>query len=187
MEADRQRWDERYQGAPVASPRPPDVLDGADELLALLPVTGTAVDIACGAGAQSTWLAGLGYDVVALDVSPVAIELTRSAAAAQDLARRIDARVVDLDDGLPADLHDVAVVVCQRFRGRGLYGPMIDVLRPGGIAVVSVLSVVGVAGQPGEFHAPAGELFEAFTRPDAEIVHHTETNGLASIVVVRRR
>ena len=64
---------------------------------------------------------------------------------------------------------------------------MIEVLRPSGIAVVSVLSVVGVAGQPGEFHAPAGELFEAFTRPDAEIVHHTETNGLASIVVVRRR
>jgi len=117
----------------------------------------------------------------------VAVKLTRSAAAAQDLAGRIDARVVDLDDGLPADLRDVAVVVCQRFRGRGLYGPMIDVLRPGGVAIVSVLSVVGVAGQPGEFHAPAGELFEAFTRPDAEIVHHTEEDGLASIVVVRRR
>ena len=91
MEADRRRWDERYEGATVASPRPPDVLDGADELLALLPSGGTAIDIACGAGAQSTWLAGLGYDVVALDVSPVAIELTRSAAAAQDLAGRIDA------------------------------------------------------------------------------------------------
>jgi SAM-dependent methyltransferase len=186
MEADRQRWDDRYEGATAASPRLPDVLDGADDLQALLPPGGTAVDIACGAGGQSMWLAALGFEVVALDVSPVAIELTRSAATAHDLAGRIDARVVDLDGGLPRDLHDAAVVVCQRFRGRELYGPIVDVLRPGGVAIVSVLSVVGVAGQPGEFHAPAGELLDAFTRPDVEIAHHAEENGLASIVVRRR-
>ena len=185
MEADRQRWDERYEGQPLASPRPPDVVDGADDLQALLPRGGTAVDIACGAGGQSLWLAGLGYDVVALDVSPVAIELTRSAAAECALDERIDARVADLDDGLPADLHDVAVVLCQRFRGRALYEPMIEVLGPGGLAIVTVLSVVGVAGQPGEFHAPPGELFEAFSRPDVEIVHHAEGNGSASIVARR--
>lgn len=187
VEADRQRWDDRYEGATLASPRPPDVLDGAEELEVLLPSGGTAVDIACGTGGQSMWLAGLGFEVVALDVSPVAVELTRSAAAAHGFAGRIDARVVDLDDGLPADLHDVAVVVCQRFRGRDLYGPIVDVLQPGGVAIVSVLSVVGVEGQPGEFHAPAGELLDAFTRPEVEIVHHAEERGLASIVVVRRR
>jgi SAM-dependent methyltransferase len=187
MEADRQRWDERYEGVTAASPRPPDVLDGADELQVLLPPGGTAVDIACGTGGQSMWLAGLGFDVVALDVSPRAIELTRSAAAAHDLAGRIDARVVDLDDGLPADLHNVAVVVCQRFRGRDLYGPIVDVLQPGGVAIVSVLSVVGIDGPPGEFHAPAGELLAAFTRPEVDVVHHAEENGLASIMVVRRR
>ncbi len=186
MEADRQRWDDRYEGAAPASPRPPDVLAGADDLEALLPAGGTAVDIACGAGAQSMWLAQLGFEVVALDVSPVAIELTRSAAAERDLAGRIDARVVDLDDGLPADLRDVAVVICQRFRGRGLYGPIVDVLRPGGLAIVSVLSVVGHEGVPGAFHAPAGELLDAFTRPDVEMVHHVEADGLASVVVRRR-
>ena len=100
MEADRQRWDERYEGATAASPRPPDVLDAADDLHALLPRDGTAVDIACGTGGQSMWLAALGFEAVALDVSPVAIELTRSAAAVHDLSGRIDARVVDLDDGL---------------------------------------------------------------------------------------
>lgn len=185
MEADRRRWDERYEGKPLASPQPPDVLGDADDLQALLPVGGTAVDIACGAGGQSLWLAGLGYDVVALDVSPVAIELTRAAAAACGLGARIDARVVDLDDGLPADLHDAAVVLCQRFRGRGLYGPIVEVLGAGGLAIVTVLSVVGVAGQPGEFHAPQGELLDAFTRRDVEIVHHAEGNGLASIVARR--
>ncbi|MET0663851.1 MAG: methyltransferase domain-containing protein [Ilumatobacteraceae bacterium] len=185
MEADRQHWDDRYEGQGLASPRPPDVLDDAADLLALLPAGGTAVDIACGAGAQSLWLAGLGYDVVALDVSPVAIELTRSAAAEHALEGRIDARVVDLDDGLPADLHDVAVVVCQRFRARGLDAPIIEVVSPGGLVIVTVLSVVGAAGQPGAFHAPPGELLDAFTRRDVEILHHAEGNGSASIVARR--
>ncbi len=183
MEQDRSRWDERYRSQPIATPRPPDVLVDAPELLAVLPADGVAVDIACGAGAQSLWLADRGFAVVALDISSVAIELTRAAAADHDCADRIDARVVDLDDGLPIDLRDVSVVVCQRFRGRGLYGPIVDVLRPNGIAVITVLSAVGLDGRPGEFHAPAGELREAFTRPDTEVVHDAEAGGLATVVV----
>ena len=186
MQVDRERWDQRYQGRSPAVPLPPDVLGGDDELLAALPVDGIAVDIACGAGAQSLWLAGRGQHVVALDVSPVAIGLTRTAAAAHELTDHIDARVVDLDDGLPGDLHDVTVVVCQRFRNPALYGPIVDVLGPGGIAVVSVLSVVGLNSEPGEFHAPEGELRIAFDRADTDVVRHTEAAGVASIVVQRR-
>ena len=163
--------------------RPPDVLLDAPELLAQLPAEGLAVDIACGFGAQSLWLAGRGFAVVALDVSPVAIELTLSRGGEHSCLDRIDARVVDLDDGLPGDLDDLSVVVCQRFRGRGLYGPILDVLRPGGVAVVTVLSAVGLDGAPGEFHAPAGELREAFTRSDTELVHDVEAGGLATVVV----
>ena len=188
MEADRRRWDERYEGATVASPRPPDVLDGADELLALLPSGGTAIDIACGAGAQSMWLAGLGYDVVALDVSPVAIELTRSAAAAQDLAGRIDARAWSTSTTACRPTSMTWPSWSASGSGAaGSTGRSIDVLRPGGVADRHRAVRRRGRGQPGEFHAPAGELFDAFTRPDAEIVHHTEEDGLASIVVVRRR
>jgi hypothetical protein len=58
-------------------------------------------------------------------------------------------------------------------------------LRVGGVLILTVLSEVGLEGQPGAFHAPAGELINAFDRVDVDILLHDETNGLASIVVRR--
>jgi SAM-dependent methyltransferase len=164
----------------------PEALDDHDDLVHRLPRSGRALDVACGAGAQTLWLAHRGLTVVALDVSPVAIGLTEAAAIAAGLGEVIDARVCDLDCGLPADLGHFDVVVCQRFRGRSLYEQIFAALTPGGIAIVTVLSSVGVAGEPGEFHAPGGELVGAFDRPDADTLVSREADGIASIVVRRR-
>ena len=60
MERDRERWDERYAGRPLAHAAPPDALSGDDELLSLVPTAGRAADIACGVGAQTLWLARRG-------------------------------------------------------------------------------------------------------------------------------
>ncbi len=143
------------------------------------------MDIASGPGAVTLWLAERGLDVTALDASSVAIDLLESAASTAELGERIDARVVDLDDGLPADLHDLDLVVCQRFRDTALYRPVIDRLRPGGLAIVTVLSTGGVR-DPGPFHAPEGELLQAFgSDRRCEIVHEREREGLAHLVARR--
>ena len=42
---------------------------------------GTALDLACGEGRNALWLAGLGWDVTAVDFSPVAIEKARTLAS----------------------------------------------------------------------------------------------------------
>jgi SAM-dependent methyltransferase len=154
-------------------------------MLAQLPTTGRALDIACGTGGQSIWLAQCGMDVVALDVSPLAIALTEAAARAHGVVDRIDGRVHDLDAGLPPDVADIALVVCQRFRGRDLYPQIVGALGAGGFAIVTVLSAVGLDGVPGEYHAPAGELVDAFTASGVDIVARSERDGLASIVVRR--
>lgn len=185
MQQDRERWDARYDGQRPATAAPPDAIAGRSDIDTLIPSTGRAIDIACGSGAQTLWLAERGLEVVALDVSPVALDLLRAAAAASGYAHRIEGRLSDLDDGLPDDLRDVDVIVCQRFRGTGLYSQIVDRLRPGGVAVVTVLSAVGLDGAPGPFHASAGELIDAFSRDDVEIVEHTEAAGAASVVVLR--
>lgn len=197
MDSGRARWDERHTARGRAEPTAPEALAGRDDLAALLPDAGRALDIACGVGGQTLWLAGRGLQVVALDVSPAAIRLTTEAAAAHGLAGRVDAVVHDLDGGLPVDLGRFDVVVCQRFRDTALYAPIVQLLAPGGLAIVTVLSAVGLDGEPRRFHAPPGELRAAFAAAadaplDApldvllDVLLDVEAHGLASIVFRRR-
>ena len=186
MHDDGPRWNERYATSPAVTPRPPEALDHWPDAAALLPTSGRCVDVASGPGAVSLWLADRGLDVTALDASNVAVDLLTMAAAAVGSTDRLDARVVDLDDGFPDDLRNLDVVVCQRFRDPLLYGPMIELLRPGGLAIVTVLSCVG-ATEPGPFHAPAGELSDAFgADARVEIIHQREADGVAHVVFMRR-
>jgi SAM-dependent methyltransferase len=186
MHDDGRRWNERYAAGPVPSPRAPEVLDRWPELDSLLPAAGRCLDIASGTGAVSLWLAQRGLEVTALDVSDVAIDRLEAAVIAGGLSDRIDARTVDLDQGLPADLDDLDVVVCQRFRDPALYRPIVDRLRSGGLAMVTVLSSVG-ADDPGPFHATAGELSIAFGADErCEILHQFEGDGVTHVVVRRR-
>jgi SAM-dependent methyltransferase len=182
MDDDRRRWDERYEGHPGASPSMPEALAGRDDLLALVPTSGRALDVACGPGPTALWAAARGLDVLALDVSPVAVALLERRARELGVAARIEARVVDLDAGLPPGAAGCDLVVCQRFRGVDLYPRLLAAARPGGLVVVTVLSTVGAA-DPGPFHAEPGELIATFQGLGAEVLHHVEADGVASVVV----
>lgn len=69
-------WDERYSGDAVWSGNPNQAL--VDEARHL-PV-GRALDIGCGEGADSVWLASRGWQVTSLDISARAVERTLTAA-----------------------------------------------------------------------------------------------------------
>jgi SAM-dependent methyltransferase len=191
VQDDAVRWDDRYRGAEPIEARPPEPLGDRVDLAASIPTGGTAIDIACGLGAQSLWLAARGLHVIALDVSQVAIERVRTAAEAAGLTDHVDARVVDLDDGIPEGTPSADVIVCQRFRHPQLYPSIIDHLAPGGIGIITVLSSVGLSevgrdGPPGPFHAPAGELVTAFNSDEIEFLYASEAAGTATIMVRRR-
>ena len=99
-EGDRIHWDERYAGigpAPVTVEGPP--LFAAYEHL--FPTEGQAMELACGRGRSSVWLARRGLKVWAVDVSEVAIGLARALADQSGVADRCRFDVVDLDGGLP--------------------------------------------------------------------------------------
>lgn len=185
MDADRERWDERHRSAVRPRPAPPEALAGRHDLLALVPTTGGAVDVAAGTGAVAVWLAGAGLDVVALDISPVAVARCRALATEHGVTDRVDARVHDLDAGLPDDLAGLGLVVCQRFHAPGLDDDLVGALAPRGVCVVTVLSTVGREGPTGPYHAAAGELVRRFDRPDVELLSSTEADGVASVVLRR--
>lgn len=185
MDQDADRWNDRYRDAPPVMALAPEPLDRRTDLRALIPTTGTAIDVACGLGAQSLWLAARGLQVIALDVSPLAIDRVRSAAHGVGLDDHIDARELDLDNGLPNDLPLADVIVCQRFRHPQLYQSIVEQLRPAGIVIITVLSEVGLPHPPGPFHAPAGELTSAFDRNDLDLVYQREADGAATVMAKR--
>jgi SAM-dependent methyltransferase len=180
MREDAERWNARYSARDTGVPSPPAGLEGIE-----LPERGLCLDVACGLGEQSLWAAQNGFDVVALDVSPTAIGALRTAATHHGVDDRIDARVVDLDAGLPDDVRGrCALVICQRFRDPRLYEALVDAMRPGGLLVITVLSEVGAASA-GPHHAPAGELPEAFGGRDVDVLRWSEANGEATLVARR--
>ena len=163
VEGDRLRWDERYAslGPPaVDAVAVPDVFAAHADAF---PTTGHALDLACGQGLGSVWLARRGLDVLGWDVSPVAVGRARDLARRGGVADRCRFEVVDLDDGLPAG-PPVEVVLCHRFRDPRLDRAVIARLAPGGLLAVAVLSEVGRG--PGPYRATAGELPRAFAGLD---------------------
>lgn len=179
---DRDRWDARYTEAegPLANAdNPPDAFRGAEHHF---PITGTALDVACGPGGGSVWLARRGLTVWGVDVSSVAIERANQLADDHEVQAQCRFDVVDLDVGLP-DGPPVDVLLCHLFRGQNLTEPMVERLTPGGVLAVAVLSEVGA--EPGLFRAPPGELVAAFGH--LEILDQDEADGRAWIIARQGR
>lgn len=182
VQADADRWDERYAGRVAGDPAMPKGLGGV-----VLDRAGPCLDVACGLGEQSVWAARQGYRVIAIDASPVAITQLNTAAVRHGVRERIESRIVDLDGGLPTDVAGTcSLVICQRFRAPAIYDQLVYMLRPGGVLVITVLSVVGLDGDPGPFHALPGELALAFREHEIMIERHVELDGEATLVGRRR-
>lgn len=96
----------------------------------LLPSDGTALDLACGLGANALLLAAHGLDTTAWDISAVAVDKLNTYARGHDLP--LHAEVRDLPQhGLPQHRFDVIVV--SRYLERSLCPAIQAALKPGGL------------------------------------------------------
>ena len=133
---------------------------------------GEALDVACGPGHNTLYLAALGWRVTAVDGSRVAIEILRRRAA----GLRIDAQIADLENGrytIRPDAYDL--IADFYFLHRALFSQIRGGVRPGGIVVAAIhLLDEQAAGGP---HNPAfllrpGELRQTFA--DWKILFYSE-------------
>ena len=105
----------------------------------LLEPGGRALAVADGEGRNSVWLAGLGLEVDAFDVSAVAVAKARN--LARDAGVDVDFQVADCDswDWTPAS-YDVVAAIFIQFAGPDmrarLFARMVQALRPGGLLVL---------------------------------------------------
>ena len=153
---DRARWDARYRDrGPEHGADPSPILVALDDLL---PRRGCALDVAGGAGRNACWLARRGLDVTIADVSPVALELARAAAAAAGVTLRLvetDLETDPLPDG------PYGLIVSIDFLCRALFAAFPAALVPGGLLVYSQATRANLERHPhpgARFLLDGGEL-----------------------------
>lgn len=173
-------WNERYRSRErpledLFAPPTPLIVQTVSKL-----APGKALDLACGTGRNSLWLAENGWEVTAVDGASAAIEILHSRAVEQKL--KINAIVADLEkrefEIAPSSWN--LVLLCYYLQ-RDLFPSVRHGVVPGGI----VISIVHIT-EPGEEESPhrlsPGQLHKYFE--GWEILHSHE--GKATDVAHRR-
>ena len=105
--ADQNKWD-RLHAHPREDDKPSLFLNSIFEQFDVMLSTGRALDVACGKGRNALFLAERGFDVTAIDISPVALEEGRRRAEEKSL--RISWQQADLEQiELPQVFYDLIV------------------------------------------------------------------------------
>lgn len=101
-------WENRYrEGAKTSSGRPSALLVQYAEGR----TPGRALELGCGKGDDSVWLAGQGWEVTGTDVAEAALEIARANAEAAGVAGRMQFERHDLSQSFPEGRFDL-VTAC---------------------------------------------------------------------------
>ena len=162
-----EQWNQRYRaGEQVFSEPSPLVIRFSRDV-----EPARALDLACGPGRNSLYLAAQGWNVTAIDGSPLAIQMLRDRARERNLA--VGARVADLEQA-DFDIEPGAYsLVCDcYYLQRSLIPTMKLGARPGGIVIAIVHLADADQPQGTPTRAKPGELRASFS--DWKILHDYE-------------
>ncbi len=142
MQEDKQRWNEKY----LVAPMPEETSDILKENIHLAK-KGRAIDIACGTGRNTHFLADMSFIVDAIDFSDYALEKIRK----DEKIHKIDA---DLDSyTFEEDAYDLILKV--NYLDRKMFPRIIKALKKGGVFIYETF-----------VKTPTGEGYHNPTNPD---------------------
>ena len=158
MSSDTNKWDVCYRQTRESSPAQV-VLDNRH----LLPASGTALDIACGLGANALLLAEHGLTTHAWDSSSVAIDKLRGRARAHGVS--VETAVRDVVAHPPGP-ESFDIIVVTRFLERDLAPQLTRALRMGGLLFYQTFTrtrVSDVGPSNSDYRLADGELLVMFS------------------------
>lgn len=126
-------WNERYRKGEHANDPPHPVL--VEFAASLTP--GFALDLACGTGRHTLWIAQHGWRVIAVDNSHVALELLQERARSRGL--NVETVLADLERHefeISPEAYDL-IVVCNYLQ-RDLFGSIREGARVGGMVIAII-------------------------------------------------
>lgn len=170
---DRVHWDTRYASAiPDMTPSPLVV-----EFTPAPRAPQRALDVACGAGRNTLYLASLGYTVDAADISAVALDVLTREAQARGLTDRVRGLAVDLDEWRPEPAA-YALVVQIAFFDPHLLPFVLAAVAPSGTLILEAFNPRRLETRPGfnpSHLIERGAMLKALA--GWTILHHDEAAG----------
>lgn len=174
METDRIKWNKRFesQDSFLGEHPSPFLAQEIERIKALAPGS-DALDIACGEGRNSIFLAQHGFRVTGLDISDVGLAKGRNRALAKGL--EVDFRRMDLDCHSIEGAYDL--ILNFNFLLRELIPSEIASLNPGGVLLFDTIMA---SEQLLQSHNPAyllqpGELNRLFSPYEGDILYSEES------------
>lgn len=174
MEADRIKWNRRFSSEDsFLGERPSPFLAREIDRIKLLVPGDRALDIACGEGRNSLFLAQNGFLVTALDISDVG--LSKGAARANSAGVAIDFRRVNLNGYFISETYDL--ILNFNFLLRELIPSVVQSLSPGGLLLFDTIleSPQLLASHNPAFFLRKGELAKTFEAHEGEILFSEES------------
>lgn len=202
MPLSQSEWDAKHKLTAEAPPSEPASI--VCELLPLLP-TGPALDIACGTGRHTLFLAARGQHVTAVDYSRVALDILEVRARDQRVSlkrgdsfhsdgRHVRGRIELLQTNLEETQlpeHSYDLILCVQYLQRTLFPQIVRALRPEGVFLMETFTQAQLefSGGPRNpaYLLETGELREAF--PELRVLFYRELRagvGIASLVAKKR-
>ena len=123
----REKWNYHYKTLTDAG----SVADVLKENVSLLPSDGVALDIACGTGANSLFLASLGMEVKAWDFSKTAIDAIKGVLTNGE---KIFPEEVEISSS-SFDNHQFDLILCCHYLDRAIAKAIYNATAPGGLII----------------------------------------------------
>lgn len=174
MDADRIKWNRRFGSEDsFLGELPSPFLAKEIGRIKLLAPGPMALDIACGEGRNSIFLAQHGFRVTALDVSDVGI--AKAAMRAKTAGVTVDFRIQDLDDYPVTEKFDL--IINFNFLLRPLIHDEVEALNPGGLLIFDTIleSPQLLTAHNPDYLLRRGELRRIFEAYDGKILFAEES------------
>ena len=139
-----------------------------------------ALDLGCGDGYNTIWIASQGYVTDGMDVDRIALSTAQIHAQQYDI-RAVNFLPMDLDNlQLRHELYDVVVMI--RLNRRSVIPSVRIATRPGGRVIYQVYNTEHPTSQEHHFFR-IGELVGYFS--DWNIIYHTNARGITQLVAIK--
>lgn len=148
--------------------------DSVVEWADTVPAGGMILDVGCGVGRHVIYLAGRGFRMAGVDISPTGIDMTQAACAERGIA--FDGKVADLTaQPWQADTFDAALSTStiHHYLRAGILQALAEVrrvLKPGGLFIADFPAIDTLNHQRARRQAAAGELTEV--EPNTFVAEH---------------